>query len=79
LEGSVFEAEERWLDHAITYTWATYVGYQSSREVLRRLAGPLRPAVLEALAKALRERNGEAPFEVAYRTRLFLLRPRDPQ
>lgn len=70
------EAEEVALRHPVRFTADSYVGYQASRENLRRAAGPERPAILEALRRALRARHGDAPFDVAYADRLCLLRKR---
>ena len=66
--------EEVRLVERLPFAAATYVGYQASRELLRRAAGARRQHVLEELRAALEERHGDAPFEVAYLDRLCLLR-----
>jgi ubiquinone/menaquinone biosynthesis C-methylase UbiE len=67
-------AEEVRLVEKLSFTAASYVGYQASRENLRRAAGLLRERVLQELRAALDEQYGEASFDVAYLDRLCLLR-----
>lgn len=76
IAASAFRAQEAWIEHAVRYTAASYVGYQASREILRHSAGPRREQVLDRLGRELRSLHGERPFDVAYRTRLLLLKGR---
>ncbi|MCA1814227.1 MAG: class I SAM-dependent methyltransferase [Halobacteriales archaeon] len=69
-------ADEVRLHHAVRFTADSYLGYQASRENLRRAAGPLRDRVLEELERALRAAHGDAAFDVMHLDRLCLLRKR---
>jgi SAM-dependent methyltransferase len=77
VERSPFRAaEEVRLHHPVRFTADSYVGYQASRENLRRAAGGKRDAVLAELRRELRARHGDAAFDVLYLDRLCLLRKR---
>lgn len=69
-----FRVEEERLRHIVPFTAESYVGYHASREILRQAAGPKREPILRELRAALDARHGEAAFDVAYVSRLCLLR-----